>query len=179
MKRTAFISLLGTSFAGAVAADELQPAPAAPAPAPRAPRTFGDVADPRSGPSLTIFYKNQKDSNATLNNALMVFARHDLQPPNQILGVKGTFTDEQIAVALKKFYHEWRPVPCQTVPRPKLILAAQNWGCGYGLYEPLKKLSEEFEIDVYLLYPVITAFASSPGYPGHNDKRLGEILNGR
>jgi|GEM_PF-3684147 len=169
MKRTAFLSLLGTSLAGTVAAGE-----------PRAAlRPSGGAADPRSGPNLTILYKNQKDANASLSDAPMVFARVDTKPPNQILGVKGSFTDEQILTALKKFYREWRPSSETSVPRPKLIIAVQNRGGGSGLFEPLKKLSAEFEIDVYQIYPVTTGFQSRPEYPTANDKRLGELPNAR
>ncbi len=114
----------------------------------------------------------------SLSDALMVFARHDTKPPNEIAGVKGSFADDQIVAALRKFYKEWRAPSGTGLPRPKLILAMQNWGCGSGLYEPLKHLSAEFEIDVYQLYPVITRIKSKPEHPAANDRRLAEILNG-
>ena len=192
MKRSAFISLFGTSLAGAVAAGEPPPAPAPAAgpPAPAAgesqsnPTPTGHspaargVEDPRTGPSLTIFYKNQKNSNMGLSDAVMVYARVDFdrekEQPNQILGVKGSFTDEQIVSSVKRFYKEWRSPPDVLLPRPKLILAIQNWGGGGGLYEPFRKISEEFEIDVYTLYPVTDGFGNRPGSP--TDERIGEIL---
>ena len=108
---------------------------------------------------------------------MLVYARHDKQPPNQILGVEGSFTDEQLIAALKTFYLEWHsPPPHPDGPRPKLILAAQNWGCGAGLYKPLETLSAELGFDVYMLYPVLTDIQQTPDHPTSSDKRLGEIL---
>ena len=126
-----------------------------------------------------ILYHNQKEHKYSLQGPLLIFARWDTTPPNQILGIEGSFTDEQIIAGLRKFYREWRPpADDATRPRPQLILAQQNWGCGAGLYEPLKALSADFEIDVYQLYPVTTQIQSNPGHPTPNDKRLGELIKG-
>jgi hypothetical protein len=135
------------------------------------------VPDPRSFLSPTILFHNGKDSTIGFTHALLVYARWDTKPPNQIIGVEGSFTDEQILAALKTFYLEWRsPEPHPDGPRPKLILAAQNWGCGTGLYEPLKALSAELGFDVYELYPVLTDIQQGRDHPTPSDKRLGEIL---
>lgn len=124
-----------------------------------------------------ILYHNQKEHKDGLQGPLLIFARWDTKPPNQILGIEGSFTDEQVIAGLRKFYREWLPPASDpTQPRPQLILAQQNWGCGAGLYEPLKALSVEFEIDVYQLYPVLTQFESSSEHPTSNDKRLAELI---
>lgn len=126
-----------------------------------------------------ILYHNQKEPKNSLQNPLLIFARWDVKPPNQLLGIEGSFTDEQMIAGLRKFYGEWRPPSTDpTQPRPQLILAQQNWGCGAGLYEPLKALSAEFEIDVYQLYPVVTQIESNPSHPTPNDKRLAELIKG-
>ena len=122
-----------------------------------------------------ILYQNQKQHRDVMEEPLLVFARWDIKPSNQILGIKRSFTDEQIISGLRKFYREWRaPANDSTRPRPQLIFAQQNWGCGAGLSEPLKALSAEFEIDIYQLYPVIAGFNSVTLAP--NDKRLAELI---
>lgn len=137
------------------------------------------IRDPRSAMIPVILYHNQKNHRDSLHGPLLIFARWDTTPPNQILGIEGSFTDEQIITGLRKFYREWRPPENDpTGPRPQLILAQQNWGCGGTLYEPLKALSAEFEIDVYQLYPVVTQIESTPGHPTPNDKRLAELIKG-
>lgn len=112
-----------------------------------------------------------------LSDALLIYARWDTRPPNTLVGVSGSFSDDQILAALRKFYAEWRP-PADDPHRkpPQLILAQQNWGCGATLYEALKRLSGEIGIDVYTLYPVITEIVATPKHPTANDKRLGEML---
>jgi hypothetical protein len=135
------------------------------------------VQDPRGVLSPTILFYNKMDSSIGFSHALLIYARHDKQPPNQILGVEGSFSDEQVIAALKNFYLEWQsPSPHPDGPRPKLILAAQNWGCGSRLHEPLKTLSAELGFDVYMLYPVLTDIQQHRGHPTTSDKRLGEIL---
>ena len=135
------------------------------------------VQDPRAVLSPTILFCNRVDSSIGFSHALLVYARHDKQPPNQILGVEGSFTDEQIITALKTFYLEWHsPPPHPDGPRPKLILAAQNWGCGAGLYKPLEALSAQLGFDVYTLYPVLADIQQTGDHPTPSDKRLGEIL---
>lgn len=138
------------------------------------------VNDPRLAKIPVILFHNQKNHRDGLEGPLLVYARHDIEPPNQILGIEGSFTDEQIITGLRKFYREWRP-PADDAnkPRPQLILAKQNWGCGAALYEPLKAISAEFEIDVYKLYPVIRHIESNPIHPTPNDKRLGELIKGK
>lgn len=144
---------------------------------PTAPPRSNKIKDPRAGPFLTLLYHNQKNRTDSQEDSLLVYARWDMTPSNQILGVKSSFDDEQVTAALRSFYSAWRP-PGESplAPPPKLILAAQNWGSGAGLYKPLKELSAEFLFDVYLLYPVVTEFEITPQHPTPNDRRLGEIL---
>jgi hypothetical protein len=137
------------------------------------------IKDPRSAMIPVILFHGQKEPKSCMNGPLLIFARWDTKPPNQILGIEGSFTDEQIIAGLRKFYREWRsPANDPTYPRPQLIFAQQNWGCGSGLYKPLKAISAEFEIDVYELYPVITQIEFTPGKPTPNDKRLAELIKG-
>jgi hypothetical protein len=174
MNRTVFASLFAIIVLGAIVFADPKPVASS-----AAPGKLGEIKDPRSSALFpVILFHNQKEHKDAIQGALLIFARYS-KPPNQILGLKGTFTDEQIITGLKKFYREWRP-PANDAdrPRPQLILAQQNWGCGGSLYEPLKALSAEFEIDVYQIYPVVTQFESSPGHPTANDKRLGELIKG-
>src|SRR5947209_1173467 len=150
MKR---FSLVCSMLVCAGAAGWSDPAPAGPT----------EMKDPRTILVPVILYHHQQEHFDGLTGPFLIYARWDRKPPNQILGVEGSFTDEQIVAGLRKFYLEWRP-PAQhpTQPPPQLILAQQNWGCGGTLYAPLQTLSEEYKIDVYTLYPVITNFASDP-----------------
>ena len=135
------------------------------------------IADPRRTLVPVILYQNEKQRRAAMEEPLLIFARWDIKPSNQILGVERSFTDEQIIAGLRKFYREWRaPADDSTRPRPQLIFAQQNWGCGAQLYESLKELSAEFEIDVYQMYPVINGFG--PASPAKNDQRLAELSEG-
>ena len=169
MNCTTIISFLAVVWIRTVAFADSAPAVTSP----------NEIKDPRSAMMPVILYHNQKEHKVRLQGPLLIFARWDTRPPNQILGIAGSFTDEQILSGLRKFYREWRPpADDATQPRPQLILARQNWGCGAGLFEPLKALSAEFAIDVYQLYPVVTQIESNPGHPTPNDKRLGEIIKG-
>ncbi|MCE9611623.1 MAG: hypothetical protein K8R23_15605 [Chthoniobacter sp.] len=173
MNRKAIITLLAVVFLQAFVSGEPPPAQTSSTAKPTG------IPDPRSAKMPVILYHNQKEHKDILQGPLLIFARWDTKPPNQILGIEGSFTDEQIITGLKKFYREWRaPADDPTRPRPQLILAQQNWGCGSGLYEPLKALSAEFEIDVYQLYPVVTQIDSNPHHPTPNDKRLAELIKG-
>ena len=148
-----------------------------PAATPVASAKSGELKDPRSVIFPTILYHNQKNNRDGMQGTLLIFARWDIKPPNQILGINASFTDEQIITGLRKFYREWHPPANDpTQGRPPLILAQQNWGCGAALYEPLKALSAEFEIDIYRMYPVVTQIESTPSHPTTNDKRLGDII---
>jgi hypothetical protein len=174
MNRTFIISLFASICALGIVFAEPPPAVT-----PVATAKPGELKDPRSVMFPVILYHNQKDHRDGIQGALLIFARWDIKPPNQILGIDGSFTGEQIVTGLRKFYREWRPpAGDSTQPRPQLILAQQNWGCGSDLYEPLKALSAEFEIDIYQLYPVVTQIESNPGHPTPNDKRLGELIKG-
>jgi len=174
MNRTVIISLFVVICCRAVIFADPQPVAS-----PVAPAKPGEVKDPRSALFPVILYHNQKDHKDVIQGALLVFARWDIKPPNQILGVEGSFTDEQIIAGLRKFYREWRP-PANDLdqPPPQLILAQQNWGCGGALYDSLKAISAEFKIDVYQIYPVLTQFESATWHPTPNDKRLGELIKG-
>ena len=172
MNRTAIIFLL--AFVGIGAFVLNKPSPKGSASVPAKPK---GIPDPRLALVPVILYHNQKDHRDVLQGPLLIFASWDAKLPNQILGVEDSFTDEQIITGLRKFYREWRPpADDSSCPRPQLILAQQNWGSGAGLYEPLKVLSAEFEIDVYQLYSVGTQFESNPGHPTPNDKRLAELI---
>jgi hypothetical protein len=134
-------------------------------------------SDPRTRLTPVILFPNCKNRNAIMQEPLMVYARWDVKPPNQILGVDDTFTDAQIIVGLREFYLKWRaPESDSSRPRPQLILAAQNWGCGSSLYKQVEQLSQEFEIDVYLIYPVISEFGTDNSHPRANDKVLAEMI---
>jgi len=171
MKRT-FISLVGVALVHTLAHGD-PPAP----PPPSEPQKIAGISDPR-GSQPMLLYHNGDEVVHRPANALLVYARWDVKPPNTILGIKGSFSDEQIMAALKRFYREWRPPQNDaSAPRPRIILAAQNWGSGVGLYEPLKSLSREYQIDVYMLYPVITHFEPQPWHPTANDKRLSELIS--
>src|SRR4029079_5813956 len=67
------------------------------------------VPDPRASQGLTLMYRNGEQAIEPVGHALLVFARWDTKHPTTILGVNGWFTDEQIIVALKRFYREWHP----------------------------------------------------------------------
>ena len=56
---------------------------------PVAPVKPGELKDPRSVMFPVILYHNQKDHTDAIQGALLVFARWDIKPPNQILGVDG------------------------------------------------------------------------------------------
>ncbi|MES2468012.1 MAG: hypothetical protein V4675_11970 [Verrucomicrobiota bacterium] len=173
MNRSAIITLLAVICTQSFVSAEPPPA------TPSSPAKPTGIPDPRSAMMPVILYHNQKEHKDSLQGPLLIFARWDTKPPNQILGIEGSFTDEQIIAGLRKFYREWRPpADDATRPRPQLILALQNWGCGAGLYEPLKALSADFEIDVYQLYPVTSQIQSNPSHPTPNDKRLGELIKG-
>jgi hypothetical protein len=137
------------------------------------------IEDPRAAMIPVILFHHQKNHKDGLQGPLLIFARWDINPPNQILGIEGSFTDEQIISGLRKFYHKWRP-PANELdrPPPEVIFAQQNWGCGAGLREPLEDLSIEFDLDVYQLYPVVTQIKSHPEHPTPNDKRLAELIKG-
>lgn len=142
-----------------------------------APQVPG-VADPRLI-GLTLLYRDGKQAGEPFSAALMVYARWDVKPPNTIIGIEGSFTDEQIISALTRFYRDWRPSAEDTsTRRPGLVLASQNWGSGASLYRALKDLSAEFGIDVYVLYPVVTHIERQPFHPTANDKRLAELIKG-
>ena len=147
---------------------------------PPATKKPAGITDPRFGSQLlNLIYRNGTEVDTHLGDALLIYARWDTKPPNTLIGVPGSFTDEQIITALKKFFREWHPPANDTArKRPQLILAAQNWGCGVTLYETLKSLSAEFDLDVYMLYPVIDEITSTPKHPTPNDKRLSELLKG-
>lgn len=136
------------------------------------------VADPRTGPSLTVLRDEPGYQSDSLLDAVMIFATHTSNPPNRLLGIDRTYTDEEILLGLKRFYTLWRVGKDDTrgVP-PQVVLASQNWGCGAGLIEPQKKLSEDHGIDVYLMYPVGGDFRNREGYPFPNDKKLAEIIS--
>jgi hypothetical protein len=134
------------------------------------------VSDPRTS-QLYHLYHNGSKASQPFAGAVLVFARWDTKPPNTILGIPGSFTDDQIIAALKRFYQEWRPPKENpSAPRPKIILAAQNWGSGATLYDPLKSLSAEFQVDIYMLYPVVTYIEPQQWHPTPNDKRLSELI---
>ena len=169
MNRTAIIALLAIVWIRTVVFADSSPAA----------HQRNEIKDPRSALMPVILYHNQKEHKDCLQGPLLIFARWDTRPPNQILGIEGSFTNEQILSGLRKFYREWRPPADDAMqPRPPLILAQQNWGSGAGLFEPLKALSAEFAIDVYQLYPVVTQIESNPGHPTPNDQRLGELIKG-
>lgn len=135
------------------------------------------VQDPRFSPPLQLLYNNQRVSVSYQGDALLVYAMAIHANDNQIIGVDGSFTDGQILAALRKFYLGWRPPSENTYyPRPNLIIAQREWGCGARLYEPLKAISAEFEIDVYLLPAVLGEFETSSRHPTKNDMRLSELL---
>src|SRR5438270_506671 len=109
---------------------------AEPAPASSTPNVtkLREVPDPRSVKYPHLLFHNQKNAKYGVQGALLVYARWDIQPPNQILGVEGSFTDEQIIAGIRKFYREWRaPAADPSQPHPALILATQNWGSGHAL----------------------------------------------
>jgi len=139
------------------------------------------VPDPRFSPRLAmIFHKGESTPYSDLGDALLIFARIGGKNPNTILGIDGSFRDDQIVAGLKRFYREWRPpVDQPTIRPPHIILASQDWGARGGLDEQLKSLSAEYGIDIYLYHPVITAIAPHPSHPTPNDKRLCEILNAK
>lgn len=142
----------------------------------RVPTAKGS-SDPRTGLTPVILFPNCKNRNAIMQEPLLVYSRWDVKPPNQILGIDAAFTDAQIIAGLRDFYLKWRaPENGSSRPRPQLILAAQNWGCGAGLHEQVEKLSLEFEIDVYTIYPVISGFGTDKSHPRANDKVLAEII---
>lgn len=144
---------------------------------PQGVSTAKGSSDPRTGLTPVILFPNCKNRNAIMQEPLLVYSRWDVKPPNQILGIDGTFTDAQIIAGLREFYLKWRAPESDTSrPRPQLILAAQNWGCGAGLYEQVEKISQEFEIDVYTIYPVISELGTDKSHPRANDKVLAEII---
>ena len=144
---------------------------------PQAESTTARTSDPRTGLTPVILFPNCKNRKAIMQEPLLVYARWDVKPPNQIPGIDGTFTDAQIIAGLREFYLKWRaPESDSSQPRPQLILAAQNWGCGAGLHEQLEKLSKEFEIDVYTIYPVISEIRADKSHPRATDKVLAEMI---
>lgn len=174
MKRSFLATLFAiATFSAVVSGDPATPASAPPAPAVQQRQ----IKDPRASICPVILYHNQKEPADTMEGPLLIYARHDLNPPNQILGIDGSFTDDQIIAGLKKFYEQWRPAAGHRSDiRPQLILAQQNWGCGSRLYKPLEEISKKYEIDVYQLYPVLTQIEFTPGNPHPNDKRLSELI---
>jgi hypothetical protein len=169
MKRS-FISLVSVALLCILAHGD-PPAP------PPTPQKVAGVSDPRSSQLLTLLYHNGDEAVQPLADALLIFARWDTNPSNTILGVNGSFSDEQIMAALKRFYREWHPPQNDpSASRPRIVLAAQNWGSGATLCELLKSLSAEFQLDVYMLYPVVTYIQPEPWHPTANDKRLGELI---
>jgi hypothetical protein len=110
------------------------------------------VADPRIGPSLTVLRDEPTYQSDSVRDAIMVFATHTTNPPNRFLGIERSYTDDEIIRGLIRFYMLWRVENDDPTERPPpVILACQNWGCGAALMAPLKKLSEDQKIDVYLL----------------------------
>ena len=101
-----------------------------------------EVKDPRSVAFPVILFHNQKEEGRVDIDALLIFARWDIKPPNQILGIEGTFSDEQVLTGLKKFYRKWRrPANDPTKPPPQVILACQNWGMRIGAASSSSRLS--------------------------------------
>ncbi len=136
------------------------------------------VADPRIGPSLTVLRDEPGYQSDSIRDAVMIFATHTSNPPNRLLGIDRTYTDEEILLGLNRFYALWRVGQDDTrgIP-PQVVLASQNWGCGAGLIAPLKKLSEDHGIDVYMMYPIGDEFRKREGYPLPNDKDLAKIIS--
>lgn len=165
--------LAGIALLGALAYSET---PARPSP-PKPPEK-GGIKDPRAAPLLNLIYRDGANhAFRSQSHAILIFARDDAERPNSIIGIEGSFTDEQIIAALKRFYREWQPPKdYPSTERPSIILAKQGWGSGAPLYKALKDLSAEFQLDVYQFDGVRTHFEVQAYHPTPNDKRLGELI---
>ena len=149
--------------------------------------------DPRdeSSTSFNVRKLNPNEHGSTIPDALLVYSRLAFRTTtntvdgiesstglNEILGVEGTFTDEEIELALKSFYREWKPAHDvgPDAPRPALIMAVETWGAGSRLYKPYESISAEYKVDVYQIYPVLGGFTRKSTHPTPNDKRLVELI---
>lgn len=119
----------------------------------------------------------------SLSDALLIILDYDMgsadfrEGKHTLIGIRGQWTDSEMAHAVRLFYEEWKPpVDRPDAEPPNALIMSMNWGVGMETKGVLSEASLKFGFDVWDMPIDAIATRVTANHPTTNDAKLAEIL---